>query len=83
MIPGSNPGHAGISLKEAYQGSFLIGAALNARQYGDTDPATTAVITREFNCATAENDMKWEALEPKPNTFRFERADCRSWALCR
>jgi len=66
---------APVSLKGAYGKYFLVGTALNARQYGDTDPATTDVITREFNCATAENDMKWEMVEPKPNTFRFERGD--------
>ncbi len=66
---------ASASLKDTFKDDFLIGVALNPRQFGDTDPQTTAVITHEFNCATAENDMKWQALEPKPNTFRFERAD--------
>ena len=63
------------SLKDSYGKFFLVGAALNARQYGDTDPATTGLIVREFNSATAENDMKWEIVEPKPNVFRFERGD--------
>ena len=66
---------ASASLKETFKDDFLLGVALNPRQFGDTDPKATAVISHEFNCATAENDMKWEALEPKPNTFRFERAD--------
>jgi GH35 family endo-1,4-beta-xylanase len=74
------------SLKETYKGDFLLGVALNPRQFSDTDPKTTAVITHEFNCATAENDMKWEALEPRPNSFRFEQADkfvefCRKHSL--
>jgi endo-1,4-beta-xylanase len=63
------------TLKDTFKGDFLIGAALNARQFGGTDVQTTAFIAREFNCATAENDMKWEALEPKPATFRFDQAD--------
>ena len=63
------------SLKERFKDDFLLGVALNPRQFSDTDPKTTAVITHEFNCATAENDMKWQLLEPKPNTFNFERAD--------
>jgi len=66
---------ASASLQETYGKYFLVGVALNARQYGDTDPAATALITREFNCATAENDMKWDATEPKPDTFRFGRGD--------
>ena len=63
------------SLKETFKDDFLIGVALNARQFTDTDAQATAFIAREFNSATAENDMKWEGLEPKPSTFRFEQAD--------
>jgi len=73
--PVAPPAPPSASLKAAYGRYFLVGTALNARQYGDTDPATTALITREFNCATAENDMKWERTEPKPNTFRFTAGD--------
>ncbi len=73
--PAAPKAPASASLKETFKNQFLVGVALNPRQFGDSDPQTTAVITHEFNCATAENDMKWEALEPKPNTFRFERAD--------
>ncbi|MEO7599263.1 MAG: endo-1,4-beta-xylanase [Opitutus sp.] len=75
-----------VTLKEAFKDDFLIGVALNPRQFGNTDPRTTELITREFNCATAENDMKWELLEPKPNEFHFDAADkfidfCRSHDL--
>jgi GH35 family endo-1,4-beta-xylanase len=66
---------ASATLKGTYGEYFLVGAALNAHQYGDTDSAMTAFITQQFNCATAENDMKWEMTEPKPNVFRFERGD--------
>jgi len=77
---------ASVSLKDTFKDDFLIGVALNARQFTDTDTQSTAFIAREFNCATAENDMKWESLEPKPNTFRFEPADkfidfCRKHGL--
>jgi endo-1,4-beta-xylanase len=66
---------AAASLKGTFQGAFLMGVALNPRQFGDTDPRTTELIAHEFNCATAENDMKWEALEPKPDEFHFAPAD--------
>lgn len=66
---------ASVSLQAAFKDDFLIGVALNARQFTDTDAQSTAFIAREFNSATAENDMKWEGLEPKPNTFHFEQAD--------
>jgi len=77
---------ASVSLKDTFKDDFIIGVALNARQFGGADAQTTAFIAREFNSATAENDMKWEGLEPKPNTFRFEQADkfidfCRAHEL--
>lgn len=71
------------TLKDTFKEAFLIGAALSPRQFLGKDPQASAFVTREFNCATAENAMKWEALEPKNNQFRFEQADrfieyCRS-----
>ncbi|HTL66847.1 MAG TPA: endo-1,4-beta-xylanase [Lacunisphaera sp.] len=63
------------TLKDTFQKAFLVGVALNPRQFGDTDPQTTKLITSEFNCATAENDMKWELVEPKPDEFHFGAAD--------
>ncbi|HVU22725.1 MAG TPA: endo-1,4-beta-xylanase [Opitutus sp.] len=63
------------TLKDTFKGAFLVGAALNPRQFGGTDPQTIDFITRQFNCATAENDMKWESLEPKPDEFHFASAD--------
>lgn len=73
--PVAPPAPASASLKGSYGPYFLVGAALNARQYSGQDPVLTALISREFDCATAENDMKWEVVEPKPNTFRFARGD--------
>jgi len=66
---------ASASLKDAYQNDFLLGAALNSRQYSGANSAATALISREFNSATAENDMKWEVVEPKSNTFHFAPGD--------
>ena len=63
------------TLKDTFKGAFLIGAALNPRQFGDTDPATTAFITRQFNCATPENDLKWERTEPQENEYTFKLGD--------
>lgn len=73
--PVAPPAPASATLKGTFGKYFLVGAALNARQYGGTDATMTELITKEFDCATAENDMKWEMTEPKPNTFRFERGD--------
>ena len=73
--PYAPPAPASATLKDTFKSAFLIGVALNPRQFADTDPRTTALIAREFDCATAENDMKWELLEPKPDEFHFARAD--------
>ncbi len=75
LEPYAPPAPASATLKDAFKSAFLVGVALNPRQFGDTDPQTTEFITREFNCATAENDMKWEHIEPKPNEFNFKPAD--------
>ncbi len=80
--PSAPKAPASASLKETFKGDFLVGVALNPRQFNDADPQTTAAITHDFNCATPENDMKWEALEPKPNTFAFEQSE-RFVAFCR
>jgi GH35 family endo-1,4-beta-xylanase len=66
---------ASATLKDTFKNAFLVGVALNPRQFGGSDPQATALIAREFNCATAENAMKWEAVEPRNNDFEFKLAD--------
>jgi endo-1,4-beta-xylanase len=39
------------------------------------DPAYAATVAAQFNQVTAENEMKWEAIEPEPGVFDFTRAD--------
>jgi len=74
---------ASATLKDTFKDVFLVGAELSPRQFFGKDPQASAFVPREFNCATAENAMKWESLEPRNNQFRFEQADrfidyCRS-----
>src|SRR4051812_18695850 len=66
---------ASITLKDAFKGNFYVGVALNPRQFTGTDAEGAALVKREFNCITAENAMKWDALEPQDGQFRFEQAD--------
>ena len=66
---------ASATLKDTFKNAFLVGVALNPRQFGGSDPQATSLIGREFNCATAENAMKWEAVEPRNNDFEFKLAD--------
>ena len=63
------------TLKDAYQGHFLIGTALNQWQIAGKDSASMVVVARHFNCITAENAMKWGPIHPKPSEYSFALAD--------
>ncbi len=57
------------------QGGTLVGAAINQWQSGGQDSAATALVRKHFNCATAENAMKGDCLQPTEGTFDFRQAD--------
>ena len=59
--------------KDTYQGYFPIGVAVNMRNI--TDPAQIALIKKNFNSITAENDMKPGSLQPKEGQWNWENAD--------
>ncbi|WP_024990323.1 bifunctional endo-1,4-beta-xylanase/feruloyl esterase [Segatella albensis] len=59
--------------KDTYQGYFPIGVAVNMRNI--TDPAQIALIKKNFNSITAENDMKPISLQPKEGQWNWENAD--------
>jgi endo-1,4-beta-xylanase len=63
------------SLKEAYKGCFMIGAALNPAQFTEQDQAEDAIITAQFNTISPENVLKWEVVHPRPETYDFSLAD--------
>jgi endo-1,4-beta-xylanase len=63
------------SLKNSFKEDFLIGTALNTGQIKEVNAAQTALITREFNAITPENDLKWEQIHPKKDTYNFEVSD--------
>lgn len=64
----------GMTLRDAADTSgHLIGIALSARRLAEPEYAETA--RAEFNYVTAENEMKWQFLQPQPGVFDFERAD--------
>lgn len=63
------------SLKNAYQGDFYIGTALNEDQILEKDSLITNLISREFNSITAENIMKSVFIHPAKDTFDFNLSD--------
>ena len=50
-----------------------FGTAVAANRLGESAYVTT--LNREFNSVTAENEMKWDALESSQNSFNFSNAD--------
>jgi endo-1,4-beta-xylanase len=63
------------TLKDAYRGSFHIGAAINAAQISGTDARGDAILTTQFDSISPENCLKWESVHPKSDTYSFEIPD--------
>ena len=63
------------SLRSAYDGAFLIGTALSTNQILEKDPVQAALVAKEFNVLTAENDMKSSLLHPEEDVYKWEIAD--------
>lgn len=61
------------SLKDAYDGYFTVGVAVNQRNV--SDPTQIELIKKEFNSITAENDMKSGELHPAEGVWNWEKAD--------
>ena len=64
---------AAKGLKDAYKDYFMIGVAVNQRNV--TNAEQQALIKKEFNSMTCENDMKPEPTEPQEGQFNWENAD--------
>ncbi|HXX16267.1 MAG TPA: endo-1,4-beta-xylanase [Candidatus Eremiobacteraceae bacterium] len=73
MLPAQ--AQAPVTLKEAYQGAFVIGAAVNAAQFTGKDARGAALIKTQFNSITPENVLKWENVHPRLDTYAFDLAD--------
>ena len=63
------------TLKDAFQGIFRIGAALNPATFDEKDARDTAIVTAQFNTISPENVLKWEPIHPRPDTYNFDPAD--------
>lgn len=66
-----------IALKDIFKDSFMIGVALNQRQFTEQDTNGAALVKRQFNAISPENVMKWESIHPRsgPDGYDFELAD--------
>jgi len=63
------------TLRTAFEGVFLVGAALNAAQFSGRDTLGAAIVTAQFNSITPENVLKWQSVHPKPGTYDFAAPD--------
>lgn len=70
---GPAPDYGPASLKDAYDGYFTIGVAVNGRNV--SNPEQSALVKKEFNSITAENAMKPGELHPAEGVWNWELAD--------
>jgi len=68
-------GGAPSSLKDAFAGSFHVGAAVNENQFTGRDTVGATLIVRQFNTITPENVLKWEHVHPGLGVYDFAAAD--------
>jgi len=66
---------APTTLKDAYRGSFYVGAAINTPQITGSDARGAAIVAAQFNSISPENVLKWERVHPKPGVYTFDLAD--------
>ena len=60
-------------MKDGYQDYFMVGVAVNQRNLDD--PEQVALILKNYNSITAENDMKPGELHPEEGKWVWDRAD--------
>ena len=63
------------TLKDAYQGAFLVGAAVNAAQFTEQDFRGATLVKTQFNSITPENVLKWENIHPRADSYAFDLPD--------
>lgn len=63
------------TLKAAFKDHFLIGAALNAAQFFESNEVETAIVKTQFNSISPENVLKWESVHPLSEKYDFTLAD--------
>ena len=64
-----------LSLKEAFDGKFLFGSAINDRQVAGEDSIGANLVKKHFNTVVAENCMKSEKINPRQGYYNWGPAD--------
>jgi endo-1,4-beta-xylanase len=63
------------SLKDLFEGSFYIGAALNLAEVSGTEVRALPTLKQHFNSISPENGLKWVKVHPEPDTYDFSYGD--------
>ena len=67
------------SMRDTYKGIFHIGAAINSFQVNGSRPEYTALLLKDFDCISPENEMKMGPMHPRPgnddSSYNFPPAD--------
>lgn len=63
------------TLKDAYEGAFHVGVALNEAQFSGRDAGGAELAVAQFNAISPENILKWEVVHPKPGVYNFGPSD--------
>src|SRR5204863_10145610 len=63
------------ALKDAFEKDFMIGVAVNQRQFTEQDTNGVALVKAQFNSISPENILKWESVHPQPDQYDFSGPD--------
>ena len=73
--PARAESHGDVTLKDAFAGSFMVGAALNQAHFTEQDQRGAAIVKAQFNTITSENVLKWEQVHPRLGQYDFALPD--------
>lgn len=63
------------ALADAYSPFFSFGVAVNRNHVTQEDNLGANIVQKHFSVLTAENDMKWESIQPSEKRFTFKGSD--------
>jgi endo-1,4-beta-xylanase len=66
---------APATLKDAFKGAFLIGAAVNSATFTEENARDAELVKAQFDTVSPENDLKWERIHPARDSYNFGPAD--------
>jgi endo-1,4-beta-xylanase len=63
------------TLKDAFKDAFLVGAAVNPRQFTEGDARGAGIVKQQINTISPENSLKWEVVHPQLGRYDFSQGD--------